>query len=165
MIRVPLTQGKFAIIDYDDAWLLEYKWCVVWGSKRRTHAYARAIVDGKPVLMHRLIVKAERGVPVDHRDGNTLDNRRGNLRTAKPVENSQNRLLPQRGTASGFKGVHIEKRSGLYRVRITKDARVIYLGSYRDAGYAATVYDRNARILFGEFATLNFPKEGERSCK
>lgn len=37
------------------------------------------------VLMHRLITKAPKGVPVKHRNGDLFDNRRENLLVGKPT--------------------------------------------------------------------------------
>lgn len=43
------------------------------------HRVAKAMIDGKPTLMHRLIAGVADHVNVRHRNGDKLDNRRSNL--------------------------------------------------------------------------------------
>lgn len=49
---------------------------------------------------------------------------------------------------------------------MSDDARVagIYLGNYHTPEDAARAYDAKAREIYGEFACVNFPREGERQA-
>jgi hypothetical protein len=83
---IPLTQGKFAIVDAEDyERLSKYKWHVDKGDS--TYYAARGIV-GKNFRMHREILNAPEGLVVDHRNHNGLDNRKKNLRLCTRSQNN-----------------------------------------------------------------------------
>ena len=108
----------------------------------------------------------------DHINGNSLDNRRCNLRQATHAQNMRNAPIDCRNH-TGYKGVRIRKgRNGKlqatkkkYQVRITVNKKEIYLGYFEDIVEAAKVYDEAAKKYFGEFARLNFPEYGGTSCR
>ena len=52
---------------------------------------------------------------------------------------------------------------GRWQAQINYNGRAIYLGRFRHSCEAAKAYDYAARILFGEFAYLNFPECTEHS--
>jgi len=91
---------------------------------------------------------------VDHIDGDSLNNRRLNLR---PCTNQQNQFnqKPQRGGLSRYKGVVLQDRSKPYYARIYLDGMCIYLGSFLTEKEAALAYNEAAEKYFGEFACLN----------
>lgn len=100
---------------------------------------------------------------VDHANGNPLDNRRENLRIATHQQNTWNRRMSRNNT-SGFKGV-ISVHTGRFTAQIGKDSKVYHLGTYDTAEDAAMAYDDAAVEMFGEFAALNFPREGYRCIR
>lgn len=104
--------------------------------------------------MHRLIVGAVKGEIVDHVNGNTLDNRRENLRKCSKSQNAQNSKRHRDGV-SGFKGVSFHRRSKTWRARIRNDGREVCLGYFHSPVDAARAYDRAAFEMFGEFAKVN----------
>lgn len=161
MIKVPLTQGKFALIDEDDEPLvLPHKW---FAQRIRDRWYAGRNFKretGWGVLhMHRLLSDAD---IVDHINGDGLDNRRSNLRPANQFQNQQNRG-PNKNNKSGFKGV---SRSGktLWQAHIWSDGKHYALGRYATPEEAARVYDEAAREMHGEFAYQNFPEDPKCIC-
>jgi len=151
---IPLTQGKFAIVDADDYdELSRYKWHVNKGG--RTY-YASSQKKGKAIKMHRLIAGAPKGLFVDHINHNGLDNRKRNLRLCTRLENIRNQL-PRRGGSSQYKGVCWRKREKKFVATICVDGKKLYLGYFDDEIEAAKAYDKKAKELFGQFAYLNFP--------
>jgi len=82
--------------------------------------------DGRKLMMHHYIIGKMDGWQVDHINGNTLDNRRGNLRFVIPRLNCLNRHLGPRGvtqhkTDSG-------RKTGKWRSGITVNGRWRNLG-------------------------------------
>lgn len=149
MKYISLTQGKRAVVsDADFKRLAKYRWFATKGKDGNYYA-ARIVYLHRDVLGVR-----DSKTHVDHRDGDTLNDARKNLRRASCAQNGQNRKLQSNNT-SGFKG--IERHRGKWMVRIQAFRKRHCLGCYADRRTAAQVYDRAARRLHGEFARLNFP--------
>jgi hypothetical protein len=87
---------------------------------------------------------------IDHRDGDSTNNRWTNLRRATASQNGANRRRP-RHNISGFKGAYL-CRSGKWRARIRRNGLAIHLGNYSTPQAAHAAYVTAARKLFGEFA-------------
>ena len=152
---IPLTQGKFAIVDAEDyERLSKYKW---YTRKSDHRLYAYRSKERKSIGMHRDVMNAAKGFVVDHIDGDGLNNRKSNLRLCTWTENSLNKR-PRSNGRSRYKGLAWQKRTGKWEVRITKCGKRRYLGTFDDEMEAAIAYDRKAEVLFGEFAYLNFPQ-------
>jgi hypothetical protein len=156
--RIPLTQGKFAIVDPDDySRLCRHKW---FAAKSRLTFYAvRSSRKGSKryrLHMHRDVLKAPDDMFVDHINRNGLDNRRANLRLATCAQNAWN-ADSTRGY-SGYKGVWMDKKRGLWRAAIFCGGKKKYLGYFSDKREAAKAYDRAAIQYHGQFASLNFPE-------
>lgn len=123
--------------------------------------YKHGKILGTKYQAHRVIWKFAYGVDpdtVDHRDGDQGNNRLVNLRDCSNAENSRNYVKPT--GSSRYRGVCWVKRDSAWASRIS-DGRggKRSLGNYTDEVEAAKAYDRAARELHGEFATLNFPGE------
>ncbi len=155
---IPLTQGKFAIVDAEDYdWLVRYKW---YATKAKNTFYACRVEGGKTIKMHREIMRAPKGLVCDHINHNGLDNRKRNLRLCTHAQNCYN----QRGGATGtskYKGVSWDKRSSKWSARIRCNGKLYNLGDFDNQMEAAMTYDDKAVELFGEFAWLNFPERIE----
>ena len=149
-MRIPLTHGKFALVDAADYALVS---AFPWRAVRIRHTwYAETYVEGAREYMHRLIMGCGPGEQVDHRDGDGLNNRRrGNLRPVTHALNQANRRAVR--SASRFKGV--TRRGGRWRAYITVDGKFRSLGTFGTPEDAARAYDKAARELFGEFACTN----------
>lgn len=162
---IPLTKGKFAIVDAADYHLVsQYRWRA--REKRRTF-YALAEFNdasGKQIhlRMHRVILGiTDPKVFCDHRDGDGLNNRRSNLRQCTDTQNKQNSRRRIGNLTSRFRGVSLKRESGRWRAAIGGGAKrtKLYLGTFKSEEEAARVYDAAALKHFGEFARLNFPKD------
>jgi len=154
VILIPITQGRFALVDDEDA---DLRGCY-WQTREhyRTFYAARAArrPDGGKTsqLLHRVIA-ARMGIAgmVDHRDRNGLNCTRGNLRGATPQQNSVNQRM-RRDNKSGVKGVHWHVRSGRWRARIRNNGKFIHLGSYTDLAEATAVVRAARERMHGDFA-------------
>ena len=153
--------GRSFIFDEEDLELVKSRrWRIVGG-------YVSATPVGEEtgkILLHRLIVSAEDDDIVDHIDRDPSNNRRSNLRLADKYDNMHNMKLNCRNT-TGFKGVYMDKRNGRFVATLQNRGETVRLGSYKTKEEAARAYDEAARFYFGEFACVNFPREGERGCR
>ena len=160
--RIPLTQGRFAIVDPADyPSLSRHKWRLC-RTKGKNVLYAERTIrrpDGRysRILMHRQLILPPEGCVIDHVNGSGLDNRRANLRFATVAQNAWN--ASRRSGRSGYKGVWLAKDKGLWRASIVCYGTRKHLGYFRDKRDAAEAYDRAAMQYHGEFAVLNFTKE------
>jgi hypothetical protein len=107
------------------------------------------------ISMHRYLLDAHAGQIVDHRDHDTLNNRRDNIRVCSPSESIQNRRK-QTNNTSGFIGVSWHKASGKWTAEIHADGKRLHLGLFNDKLEAVLSRDEAAKRLHGEFAVLNF---------
>ena len=152
--QIPLTQGKFALIDDADyEWLNKWKW---YAHKRGHTYYAERKVRDQTILMHRIIISVPSRTEIDHISRNGLDNRRSNLRFCTCSENQWHQRL-RIDNKTGFKGVSIARfpSQRLYRVRIQVNNKRVHIGFYRSAEIAAQAYDDAATRHFGNFALTN----------
>lgn len=150
---VPLTRGQVALVDPDLLGILTvWNWSAL---PLNGGFYAVRRTRGTLVYMHRQVL-AEPSGDVDHRNGNSLDNRRANLRKASRSENNANARL-SRHNVSGYKGVvycAFHPRNP-WRARINVEGTRHSLGFYATAKQAADAYDEAAVKFFGEFARTN----------
>lgn len=163
MIEVPLTKGKVALIDEEDALrVLGYKWTANHKPDSGTW-YAVTYRRGRTIYLHRFILNATAGEEVDHENLDTLDNRRCNLRLATHSQNQCNRRAYRRNK-TGFKGVYYSKSRNAFCAQIRHGNVQRLLGRFATAEEAARAYDAAARAHHGDFARLNFPRQSERKA-
>lgn len=149
---ISLTQNKFAIVsDIDFPWLNQNKWCVR-KSKNRFYAVRRGPKHGT-IWMHKEILGVTAGLEGDHISGDSLDNRRGNLRKATHQQNCCN-IRHRRYSKSGYRGVY-EVPGSKWRAEIRVFGKLIYLGRFDNPLEAANSYNKAADRYFGQFAVLN----------
>lgn len=153
--RIPLTQGKVALVDaadYDS--VSRFKW---HAHKDNSTFYASRAGKrkegkcGKTISMHRFLTN---WAMTDHIDGNGLNNQRRNLRPCTSRQNSANYRKPAGGT-SKYKGVSWSKIGKRWQVFVRKNGKPTYLGLFESEIEAAKVYNGAAIREFGEFARLN----------
>ncbi len=157
---IPLTQGKFAIVDAADyEWLSQWKW---YAHKGHTTYYAvhHPSATTKLILMHRLILGVPDHLLVDHINRNGLNNTRKNIRPCTHAQNIRNQG-PTRNSSSKYKGVSWNKADKKFLAAISCERKTYYLGSFKDEIEAAKAYYKKAKQLFEEFAYLNFPEENK----
>jgi hypothetical protein len=139
----------YAIVDRDD-----YDKVSPYKFDYQGRRYVR--ISGKSnegfIFLHQLILG---GKWVDHKDGDTLNNRKSNLRFCDNQQNQFN-SKNQIGVASKYKGVRVCKnRPNSYYGRIHFNGNEIHLGTFYNEEEAALAYNEAAKKYFGEFARLN----------
>jgi hypothetical protein len=146
--RLILSDGSVALVDSRDISVVAGS---TWSRSRRANgiSYAVARRAGRLVYLHRLILAAEKGQIVDHKNRDGLDNRRSNIMVVTKGQNTQNRLLARR-----LLGVS-RTRTGRWRARIKVDYEEIYLGCFAGPEAAAAAYDDAAQRYFGPDAKFN----------
>lgn len=140
MIQVPVHRGgkivANALLDDEDAHLAAYRWRLRKDGYVQRSEYVRG-VGKRTQQLHRAVLglKHADGLIADHINGDTLDNRRSNLRAVTNRENQQNRRGPAIRNRSGLRGVSFNRHSGRWRAYIGKE----YLGQFATAEEAAAV--------------------------
>jgi hypothetical protein len=130
--------------DYDN--ISKIKCCLASNkNKNENEKYVSCTINNKLELLHRYIysfinpgILLDTNYVIDHINGNILDNRRENLRSATKSQNSQNikkRITDK--TTSNFKGIH-KNSINKYEVKYNNTC----LGTYTDEIVAARVYDK-----------------------
>jgi len=150
--------GKFIVLVDDDDYekLKEYHWSIkISKSKYHSIPIAESRKNNKLIAMHRLITNCPAGMYVDHKNHNTLDNRKENLRVCTNAQNCSNVRKPKGSSSSNYKGVHFYKRSKKYQAYIKVNYKRIHLGFYENEDQAAIAYNIAALKYHGEFACLN----------
>ncbi len=155
---IPLTLGKHAVVDAADyEGLMRWKWFARITNVYAGHYAYRNSRKGDQtakhgIAMHSVILPPPYGLVIDHISGDTLDNRRSNLRCVTPRENRKN-LKKYKSNKSGVPGVtraSSRGKIGRYRSRIRCDGVEINLGR-SDSLKEATRLREEAEIkYFGE---------------
>lgn len=156
-VLVELTQGQWAKCDIDD-WFsigINHKWFAVYAKLIRSYYAATSMQCSgriKMVQMHREILGVrDARAQVDHKNHDTLNNRRNNIRSATPTQNQQNKRKISSNT-SGYIGVNWHKNYGKWEASIRVDRKLIRLGVFDNIEEAARMRDDGVRKYFGEFA-------------
>ena len=152
-VIIKCTNGNlFKISEEDLETVRQYQWWV------DTKGYVKTKVRNRGVLLSRLLLGVDddgRSVFVDHISGDTLDNRRSNLRVCTQEQNARNRRLNS-NNKTGFKGVSLNSKLKKFRADIRAgNGKTIYLGMYKTAEEAADAYDMAASFYHGNFARTN----------
>lgn len=161
MKKIPLTQGKFALVDDEDFERVNaFKWYLgnLHGKLYALHCRWNSKTNKKETIyLHRVVLQCRKSQSIDHISGDGLDNRRVNLRKCRHGLNVRNRLKSKNNT-SGFKGVgwwHNRGRWGKFVSSIRHRGKLIFLGSFQSAMEAAKAYDRAAIRFHGAYAKTN----------
>ena len=155
MKLIPLTQGKFTIVDDEDYdYLMQWKWCT---NTNNNTFYAVRMYKDIHYSMHRVIMKVINQLEyIDHLDFNGLNNQKSNLRKVTCSENMQNMRI--RGLIK-YRGVSLAK-SNRCQVRVKHKYKSYYVGVFPNTAcghlLAALAYDTKALELFGNNVVLNF---------
>ena len=121
-----------------------------WNNGR---GYLIITIDGAHYRAHRLAFLWMEGCwpaeAVDHMNGNSADNRWGNLRKASRGQNKANSARK----IGGFKGVYLDRRSKRngYRAQINFGKKYMHIGVFKTELRAHLAYCKVAKNLHGRF--------------
>jgi len=169
--KIPLGQGLFTILDPDLYYTIN---TLHWSARRNSNCIYAVRFQNDPgqkpkiISMHREIFfncspaqlsDFPRSALVDHKNRNTLDNRRDNLRIATHSQNQFNKSKTSQKTSSKFVGVYLDKTYHLWAARISHHGKSLWLGRFKSEAEAARAYDRAAIQYHADFARLNFSRD------
>lgn len=100
------------------------------------------VQSSRGVILARLIMKAPKGLYVDHKNRKKLDNRITNLRICTGSQNQIN-------SRPGSKGFY--KEYGKWRVRVGLNNKRIHVGYFKFKKDAIAAYNKKAKELYGDF--------------
>ena len=158
VVALDLGGGYEALIDATDYSVVSrYRW---HRSGRAPLFYATTnSIKGDSVApgtsLHVFLASNGGRLDVDHKDGDGLNCRRRNLRTATRSQNMANQRKV-RGV-SRFKGVVWDLQRLCWKAQLKANGRNINIGRFRTEQSAATAYNFVAFETFGDFARLNLP--------
>lgn len=115
--------------------------------------YLQVMALGAPLLVHRVVWAMTHGAwpthKIDHINGCRTDNRPENLREATQSQNLMNRGACK-SNRLGVKGVSMTA-SGKYAVRVSKDRKTSFIGTFDSLDVAKGEYALAAKRLHGDF--------------
>lgn len=129
------------LIDTEDLERVEntdLKWCLRWDEGVRQY-YCHSskylgIVDGKPhyktVILHNFLMDAKPKQHVDHKNHNTLDNRKDNLAVVDASLNAFNRTGANRNSTTGIRNVSYDKKNDKYLVQLQINGKNTVFGRF-----------------------------------
>lgn len=154
MRTIKLTKGQEALVDdrdFDE--LAHYKWHAKWSPGTQSYYAAASIWNpllkrSITVLMHRQLLGVyERKQHVDHRDHNTLNNCRENLRVTDNRGNQANRKGKATGSyTSTHTGVSWHKSKQKWEVRAWIDGKSRHLGYFDSEAEGAEMYNEKIAL-------------------
>jgi hypothetical protein len=114
----------------------------------------------KPRAIHRLLFgELEEGHQIDHINGDTLDNRKSNLRSVLPHENQQNKVKSYRNNTSGVRGVGLNKKTGKYYATVT------IKGKRHNLGYFDKIEDAEKAVKYARSQLMPFSADANQQLE
>lgn len=159
-IEIPLSRGLVAKIDKEDeARVCAFKWFAIQPNGPGGNFYAATRIGhwtGPTTYLHNFLMGKKAGFCLDHKNLDSLDCRKENMRFGTKRQNNLNkgkrRQHNGKPCTSKYKGVHFMKENGKWRAKLSRK----HLGLFVNEIDAAKEYDKWASAEYGEFAKLNF---------
>jgi len=144
------TRGLNVLVSPEDAAQLDRKWTAYRDKNGYvTVTRTKTVAPNKRVrvVLAREIIEPKPGNQADHANGDSLDNRRPNLREATPSQNACNRVKPN---PTGYKGVRPHGRRFVASIKTAGKRK--HLGVFDTPEDASAAYRAAAHRFHGEFA-------------
>ena len=125
-----------------------------WLTACNGRPYWKININKKTMYLHHVIFLMHHGfLPdyIDHKDGDSTNNKIENLRAATQSQNMANSAMKSSNT-SGYKGVTFRKDTKKWASAIMVNGKHISLGSHKTKEDAHAAYVLGAKKYFGEFA-------------
>ncbi len=114
-----VTETLISLEDVNE--VAKYRWSVTTTQQGKSY-----FKSNKGGYLHRLIMKPDKKLVVDHINGDTFDNRRHNLRILTSTENNMNRLD---STVADIAGITLTY-NGKYLVRLRRNKVCLYCETF-----------------------------------
>ena len=143
------TKEEYAIVDDSDFELVsKSRWYLqAVGKHKSARADFKENGIRRKISMSRFLMNCPKGMVVDHINGDSLDNRRKNLRICTPKENCRNIHLTKRGKMKNIYQIP----SGKFRVLFQVDGKRHHFGMFETVEEAMKVHKKVRKQFFGEF--------------
>lgn len=163
-MELTISNKKVLIDDNDFEIVNKYSWWASEDKKTKGLFYIKTVIgrsrkvkgSGKQLRLHRLIMNVTNPSQiVDHINGNTLDNRKCNLRITDSTGNARNTSIRKKKDKTiKYKGIY-KRLNGKFQSIIRVNGKNITIGTFNTQKEAAEAYNNAALKYHKEFARLN----------
>lgn len=137
---------KIDIDDYEKVQSFKYLWYVATSYKKnktkKSYVYSSSGPNNIRTALHRFIIGAQKGQIVDHINGNTMDNRKSNLRFVSLSENARNRRPQSSKMGKQFLGTSFCTTSKKWIASAYLNGKGKFLGRFKTEIEAARAYNK-----------------------
>lgn len=160
-MEIELCGYKVLIDDDDYEKIIGHNWKIAKTNyikdKKIYFRYNEHDINNKTICiyLHRFILglTLHDGIITDHINGDTLDNRKSNLRKCSEKQNSMNKKK-YKNNKTGYKGVCYDKSRNKYKAQIQLDKKCLYLGRFINPQDAYSAYCDASKKYHGEYGRI-----------
>ena len=138
----------------DEQFLIDHSWYIDRPRENYSSVASCYKSDGKTkkYTLSRLIMRAPKGMVVDHINGDSLDNRRKNLRVCTNQQNLRNRRGAMKNNTLGILGVQKVKNRNLYLSVLYINGEKVHNKTHKTIEEAVKERIKAEKKYFGKFA-------------
>lgn len=145
------NSGQFALVDDEDYQRLSiYKWY----TDGRHKVIVRYTPQRRRISLANTVMQDYKSM-FDHKNVNSFDNQKINLRPCTYLQNAKNYKKTNKPCSSKYKGVSWRKDKNKWQASICVNYKSMFLGLFHNEMLAAVMYNLKAIELHKEFANLN----------